>query len=161
MHSSSSTISNSVYPSSSEKKHDQCPPASMGLDNKLARICKLFALLAESVTLLHSALVVASRRRLIPVDIDHEFDRTLQVNRGFLDQIAVELEEEMPDQLRALQEEATAEAADEADGTSSDEDEGPGDGIHDGWDKDQDEEDGDDVDHDGEEQEVETLETSP
>jgi hypothetical protein len=109
----------------------------------------------------HAEVLWQMSRRLIPVDIDHEFDRTLQVNRGFLDQIAIELEEEMPDQLRALQEEATAEAADEADGTSGDEDEGPGGGIHDGWDKDQDEEDGDDVDHDGEEQEVETLETSP
>jgi hypothetical protein len=31
-------------------------------------------------------------RRLIPVDVDHEFDRTLHVNLGFLDHIAAELE---------------------------------------------------------------------
>jgi hypothetical protein len=98
-------------------------------------------------------------RRLIPVDVDHEFDRTLQVNRGFLNHIAVELEEEMPDQLKALRGEATAEA-DEDDGTSGDDDDRPDDEIHDGSDKEQDAEDGDDVGHDGEEQEVEALETS-
>jgi hypothetical protein len=99
-------------------------------------------------------------RRLIPVDVDHEFDRTLQVNRGFLDHIAVELEEEMPDQLKALQGEATAEAADGDDGTSGDDDERPDGEIHDGSDKDQDQEDGDDVRHNGEEQELETLDVS-
>jgi hypothetical protein len=93
-------------------------------------------------------------RRLISVDVDHEFDRTLQVNRGLLNHIAVELEEEMPDQLRA-----TAEAADEDDETSGGDDDGPGSESHEGSDEDQNTEDGDDISHDGEEQEVEALET--
>jgi hypothetical protein len=97
-------------------------------------------------------------RRLISVDVDHEFDRTLQVNRGLLNHIAVELEEEMPDQLRALRGEATVEAADGDDETSGDEDDRPGGGSHDGSDEDQNTEDGDDISHDGEEQEVEALE---
>jgi hypothetical protein len=98
-------------------------------------------------------------RRLISVDVDHEFDRTLQVNRGLLNHIAVELEEEMPDQLRGLRGEATADAVDEDDEISGDDDEGPGSESHDGSDDGQNTEDGDDISHDGEEQEVEALET--
>lgn len=95
-------------------------------------------------------------RRLISVDVDHEFDRTLQVNRGLLNHIAVELEEEMPDQLRGHTE--TRPVADEDNETSGDDDEGPGSESHDDSDEDQDSGDGDDISHDVEGQEVEALE---
>jgi hypothetical protein len=74
-----------------------------------------------------------------------------------LDQIAVELMEEMPDELRGLREEVNTEAqqeADQASGTPDAElDEGPDEGY--------DGEDEDDAYHSGDEQENEELKTSP
>jgi hypothetical protein len=72
-------------------------------------------------------------RRLLAEDVDHEFDRTLRINRGFLDQIAVELIEEMPDELRGLREEAEEGPGQVADGdkeTCGNDGDGP-DGEHD------------------------------
>jgi hypothetical protein len=99
-------------------------------------------------------------RRLLAEDVDHEFDRTLRINRGFLDQIAVELIEEMPDELRGLREEAEEGPGQVADGdkeTCGNDGDGP-DGEHD---KSPDAECNDYADHSGESQEVETSGTSP
>jgi hypothetical protein len=99
-------------------------------------------------------------RRLLARDIDHECDRTLRINRSFLDQIAVELVEEMPDELRGLQEEAEGgpEQVTDGDNEPSDDDV---DGFEDEPNQDYDEEDNDDANHSGEEQEVETYGSSP
>jgi hypothetical protein len=99
-------------------------------------------------------------RKLLARDVDHEFDRTLRINRGFLDQIAVELVEEMPDELRGMQEEAEGgpEQVTDGDNEPSDDDV---DGPKDDPDESYDGEDDDDANHSGEEQEVETFKTSP
>lgn len=111
-------------------------------------------------------------RRLLPEGLDDEFERTLRINRGFLDQIAVMMISEMPDELKDLQEEAKAESQQVLDGDNDtpDIDDGPDgepgnisgeepDGGSDdscgGYDAD------DEADHDEDEQEVETPESSP
>lgn len=94
-------------------------------------------------------------RRLLSQDVGQEFDRILRINRSFLDQIAVELVEEMPDELRGLQKEVEGEPEQVADGdkeTSGDDGEP---------DKSLNEEDNNEADHSRDEQEVETSETSP
>lgn len=101
-----------------------------------------------------------SSRRLLAAGVDDEFDRTLRINRGLLDQLAVELINEMPDGLRSLLEEVKAKSEQGADGDNdtSDDDDGPDGGLDDScgeYDAD------DEADHDGEEQDVETFETGP
>lgn len=101
-----------------------------------------------------------SSRRLLAAGVDDEFDRTLCINRGLLDQLAVELINEMPDGIRGLLEEVKAKSEQGADGDNdtSDDDGGPDGGLDDScgeYDAD------DEADHDGEEQDVETFETGP
>jgi hypothetical protein len=103
-------------------------------------------------------------RRLIPEDVDHEFDRTLRVNRAFLDQIGLELIEEMPDELVALREEVNTEiqqAEGRDSGTPGDEEDRPDGGLDEEPDGSSGGEGRDDVDHDDEEGELETLQIRP
>jgi hypothetical protein len=113
----------------------------------------------------HAEMLWRFSRRLLAENVDHDFDRTLRTNRTFLDQLAVELIEEMPEGIRGSGEEAEEESelgADEDDETSDADDDGP-DGDSDGDSDDHsdescEEEDEDDADHSDEEQEVETVE---
>jgi hypothetical protein len=103
-------------------------------------------------------------RRLIPEDVDQEFDRTLRVNRTFLDQIAVELVEEMPDELRALREEVNTEiqqAEGRDNGTPGNDENRPEGRLDEGPDRSSGGEGRDDADHDDEEGELETLQIRP
>ena len=98
-------------------------------------------------------------RRLLAQGVDDEFDRTLQINRGFLDQIAVMMVNEMPDELKGPQGEAETEiqqgsdgdndSSDDDDGPETDSDDDPSDGSEDSRG------DEDEFDHNGDEQEVE------
>jgi hypothetical protein len=112
----------------------------------------------------HAEVLWQFSRRLLPEDLDHEFDRTLRVNRAFLDHIAVELVEEMPDEFRGLREEVNTEAqqeADQASGIPGDDDDGHGAELDEGSDGSYHEENEDDAYHSGEEQKIEELKTSP
>ena len=118
-------------------------------------------------------------RRLLAAGVDDEYDRTLHINRGFLDQLAVEMVNEMPDEIRGLLDKAKAESEQGAirDNETSDNDggelgEGRADGLDNGLDNgsddnaDEDSEEGyegddeDNANHDEEEQKVETMEIS-
>jgi hypothetical protein len=101
---------------------------------------------------------------MISEDVDHEFDRTLRVNRAFLDQIGLELIEEMPDELRGLREDVNTEipqAEDRDNGIPGDDEDRPDGGLDEGPDRTPGGVGKDDADHDDEEGELKTLQIRP
>lgn len=102
-------------------------------------------------------------RRLLTEGVDEEFDRTLRINRGFLDQLAVEMIDEMPDEIRGLLKETKAESEQGADGdneTSDDDDDRFSDDADEDFEEGYEGDDEDDASHDEEEHKVETMEIS-